>query len=534
MIGSLGKGRLRRFAAPLCALGLVAGAAVARLCVLGALLPSSLFVLGALPPSAALAQDLVVMLEAAPQTLDPVYATDATGVRISHQLLFDTLLTLGDDLQTAPGLAERWERLSPTRYRFHLKAGVTFHDGTPLTAEDVVYTFQSLMAPETASPYGPALREKIAAVIALDAATVEVELSAPYASILSDLALPIRSRNAGPDRPLLGTGPFRFAGRSPNEIVLERNDTYHRGPPGVARVVFKVVSDESTRLLKLRKGDIDLAINAVPLDKLAWFQRPPLSRNYEVLEAPGLSYQYLGFNLEDPVLADARVRRAIAHAIDVDALIHYRQRGHSFRAVGLLSPTNPFALAGAVPPAYDPELAARLLDEAGHPLRDGRRFALTYKTSTDRSAVVQARAVQSDLRKVGIELAVRSYEWGTFYEDVQKGNFQMFSLRWVGVSDPDFFYELFHSSRMPPAGRNRVRYRNPEVDRLLERGRVTADPEARREIYNAVQRALLRDLPYVSLWHNNNIAVVSRKLSGFRLHPTGGFHYLPAVRKAER
>jgi peptide/nickel transport system substrate-binding protein len=252
------------------------------------------------------------------------------------------------------------------------------------------------------------------------------------------------------------------------------------------------------------------------------------------MEAPGLSYQYLGFNLDDPVLSDVRVRRAIALAIDVDALIRYRQQGHSTRAAGLLLPDNPYALPAAAPPKHDPAQAAKLLDAAGFPLTNGNRFALTYKTSTDRAAVIQARAIQSDLRQVGVEVAVRAYEWGTFYEDVQKGNFQLFSLRWVGVSDPDFYYELFHSSRVPPDGRNRVRYRNLEVDQLLEEGRVTSDATRRRETYFAVQRALLRDLPYLSLWHNHNVAVVSRDIEGFRLHPTGGFQHLVEVHRIGR
>lgn len=477
------------------------------------------------------AHELVVMLEAAPKTLDPVYATDAYGVRIAQQLIFEPLVQLGDDLTIVPALAERWQRIAPTRYRFYLARKARFHDGSPVEAADVVYTLESLMAPETASPYGPALRDKIAAVRVVDAHTVDFELRAPFAAFLSELTIPIRSRRAGEDRPLLGSGPFRFARRSPNEIVLERNPDYHRGPAGVERIVFKVVKDENTRVLKLRKGSIDLAINALPLDKVAQFRQGLLGERFTVLEAPGLSYQYLGFNLQDPILSNPLVRRAIAHAIDVDTLITHRQKGHSRRAAGLLPPGSPYELSDAEFPPHDPALAASLLDEAGYGAINGSRFKISYKTSTDRSAVIQARVIQNDLRKVGIEMIVRSYEWGTFYEDIQKGNFQLFSLRWVGVSDPDFYYELFHSSRHPPHGRNRVRYANPQVDRLLEAGRTALDEGQRRRIYHEVQRILARDLPYISLWHNNNIAVVSKALTGFRLHPTGGFHYLPQVRK---
>lgn len=492
--------------------------------------------LAALPvagrPALAATPPLLVMLEAAPKTLDPLYATDATGVRISHQLLFETLVRLDDGLELAPGIATGWERLTPTRYRFTIAQGVRFHDGTPLDAGDVVYTLETLMSRELGSPYGSVLREKIKGVRAVGAHAVEIDLKAPYAAFLSDLIVPVRSGAAGRERPLVGSGPFRFERQSVNEIVLARNAAYHGTPPLTGQVVFKVVHDANTRLLKLQKGSIDLAVNVLPLDKLALFQRAPLKARFSVLEAPGLSYQYLGFNLRDPVLAKRKVRRAIAHAIDVEALIVHRQKGHSTRATGLFPAGSPYALEDVPPIPHDPARAARLLDEAGYPLRDGVRFRLNYKTSTERSAVIQARVIQSDLRKVGIAVEVRSYEWGTYYEDISKGNFQLFSLRWIGVNDPDFDYELFHSSRVPPLGRNRGHFSDPRVDRLLEEGRLEGDPARRRRIYHDVARILYEELPYIPLWHNNNVAIVSRRVSGFRLHPTGGFQHLPEARKS--
>lgn len=483
-------------------------------------------------PSGSRERPLVVMLGSEPATLDPLLATDANGVRISHQLIFETLVRLDDNLEIVPGLA-RWQRLTPTHYRFRVTGGVRFHNGAALTAEDAVYTLRRFMAPEVASPYGGALREKIAAVQVLDDATFEVRLNAPYAAFLSDLILPVVSSQQGaiptPWGDLNGSGPFRFESREVGKIVLVRNPDY-RVPAGVARVVLKVVKDESTRLLKFRKGDVHLGINVLPLDKLVRFQRPPLKRKYRILEAPGLSYQYLGFNLADPVLSKHAVRKALAHAINVEALIEHRQKGHSTRATGLLAPGSPYADPALQPIPYDPQRARRLLDEAGFPQRDGPRFSLTYKTSTDRSAVIQARIIQSDLRSVGIELEVRSYEWATFYHDIRKGNFQLYSLRWIGVSDPAFLYELLHSRRTPPLGRNRGGYASPVVDALLERARLEPDFAKRRDLYRQVHRRVYADLPYLSLWHNNNVAIVSRALEGMRLHPSGGFEHLAAVR----
>jgi peptide/nickel transport system substrate-binding protein len=495
-----------------------------------------LALLTATPQARAAGPALVVMIDSEPATLDPLRATDAYGARISHQLIFEPFVRLGDDLSFQPGLA-RWERLGPTRYRFTLPAGRRFHNGAPLTAADAVYTLERFMAPEVGSPYGAVLREEIAALKQTGPLAFEVALKASYAGFLSHLALPVLSRQADgvptPWGDLNGSGPFRFERRDAGEIVLARNEAYPT-PAGAAQVVFKIVHDESTRVLKMQKGDIDLAINVLPLDKVAAFQRPPLSRAYTVQEAPALSFQYLGFNLRDPILADVRVRRAIAQAIDVELLVQRRHLGHSEAATGLLPPGSPYADAGLRPYAHDPAAAARLLDEAGHPLREGRRFRLSYKTSTDRSAVIQARVIQNDLRKVGIEVEVRSYEWGTFYNDILHGNFQLYSLRWIGVSDPDFLVELLHSQHAPPDGSNRGRYANPRVDALLEAARLAPDPARRAELYREVHRIAYVDLPYLPMWHNNNIAIVSRAWTGFRLHPSGGFEHLGEMRPAAR
>ncbi|MDH4224790.1 MAG: ABC transporter substrate-binding protein [Deltaproteobacteria bacterium] len=514
---------------------------------------------------------LVVALEAAPQTLHPFFATDATGVRISHQLLYRTLVGLGDHLEIIPGAARSWQKTTPTHYRFQMAPGERFSDGSPVEAQDAAATFHALMDPAQASPYGAMLRQKIRRVWASGPMTLEMELTAPYASLLADLILPVVSRKGlaspapGPDEEIqppemrmpLGSGPFVLESWEPGHIVLKRSprggmdnpakdaarkkadrpekaDRPKKGNPrGAARLEFKVVTDANTRLLKFRKGDVDLAVNAMPLEKIKLFTLAPLSAAYRVMEAPGLSYQYLGFNLTSKPLDDPRVRRAIAMAVNLPALIARRQAGHSTPATGLFPQTSPWSRPpGPQDPVFNPDEAARLLDNAGYPLREGERFRLEYKTTTDRSAVAQARAISADLARVGIHVEVRSFEWGTYYQDIQRGNFQLFSLRWIGVTDPDFLFDLYHSGQIPPVGKNRNRYRNPRVDRLLEAGRLEQNPVRRAAIYGQAQEILAADLPVVPMWHNNNIAVVNRRVHGFRLHPSGGFQYLPLAYKS--
>jgi peptide/nickel transport system substrate-binding protein len=235
----------------------------------------------------------------------------------------------------------------------------------------------------------------------------------------------------------------------------------------------------------------------------------------------------MGLNLTSPILKDIRVRRAIAHSIDREGIIKNILRGSATLATGVLPPSH-WAYAPDVRAyPYDPGAAKRLLKQANYPLP----LHLSYKTSQNELARRVAEAIQHQLSAVGIEVDLRTYEWGTFYADIKSGNFQLYTLSWVGVNDPDFYFNLFHSESFPPAGANRGRYRSPGIDRLLEDGRQTTDTERRAKIYRLVQRQIAEDLPYVSLWHPKNIVVRKRNLEGFVLYPGGDLISLKSIRR---
>ena len=475
---------------------------------------------------------LRVAIEDTPRTLDPRFATDAHGQRISRHLLYNSLVQHGYDLELVPDLAERWEMPSPETYVFHLRRDAVFHDGHPLDADDVVFTFEHLMDPTTGAPVGTALREKIAAIELLDEYTVRFTLTRPSSGFLTTIITAIVPKHlvqSGVDlgEQPVGTGPFRLLSRSPNRLVLVPHDAYHDGAPQLDELVFEVVRDAGTRFLKLHKGELDVLINALPEHQIDALLAPPLAADYRVVESPGVNYNYLAFNLADPVLARREVRRAIALARDIDALIEHRLHGHATRSRALLPPASPFLDSGLPLVEHDPTRARELLDGAGFPDPDGAgpapRLTLELKTSNKATAVGNARVIQAQLAKVGIRIELRSYEWGTFYGDIQSGNFQLTMMRWVGVTDPDFYYEIFHSSQVPPAGRNRGNYRNPELDALLEAGRFTLEPDEQKRIYREVQHLVADDLPYVSLWHLNNVAVLHRRVKGYRQNPKAGY-----------
>ncbi|HWR97135.1 MAG TPA: ABC transporter substrate-binding protein [Candidatus Methanoperedens sp.] len=474
---------------------------------------------------------LVVGLEANPTNLDPRLATGAAAVRLIP-LLFNSLLRLDPAGEPAPELALSWESPSPTEYVLHLRDGVRFHDGRPLTAADVKYTYDWMRDPKNHSPNQGALAV-VAAVEAPDPATVRFTLREPFASFLQNLTLGIVPAHLGDapgfaDAPV-GSGPFRWGEWQPGErLVVLAFDGAWEARPRLDRVVFRIVANETTRLLEARRGRIDLLWNNVPPYAVPFLRE---GRDLAVTTRPGITYQYLGFNLGDKILGDVRVRRAIAHAVDRERIVRALYFGLARPATTLLAPEN-WAHAGDVPVfGHDPALARRLLDEAGFPPRpDGSRFALSYKTSTDRQGIEMADLIAEDLAAVGIRVERRSYEWGTFYGDIKAGNFQLYSLRWVGITDPDQLHYVFHSASVPPAGANRGRYANAEVDRLLEASRRESDSEARRAQFAEAQRLIAADCVYVSLWHPDDIYALATRFEGFEPYPGGQYTSLKKVR----
>jgi peptide/nickel transport system substrate-binding protein len=286
-----------------------------------------------------------------------------------------------------------------------------------------------------------------------------------------------------------------------------------------------VVPDAITESLELEKGSGDVAINSLPMDSLPVLATRP---NLKVEDVPGTQVQYLAFNLRDPLLKDARVRQAIACAIDRSLIIRTLMLGHAQPAESLL-PASHWAWSGDVARYdYDPARAARLLDEAGHaPDANGIRFHLAMKTSNDEGIRLLAAVLQQQLAKVGIALDLRSYEYATFYSDVTRGAFQMYSLRWIGGNEqPDIFSYAFSTARFSPKGANRSHYSNAQLDALLDDAAQSEDAARRRADYAEAQQILARDLPAINLWYRDTIVVHNRRLTRVVPTPSGSYTFL--------
>ena len=474
---------------------------------------------------------LRVDLDTSPLSLDPRYGTDAVSGRI-NELVFDSLAHIDAHGVISGSLAETIERPEPTQLLFHLRRGVRFSDGRALTSRDVKYTYDSVLAPAALSPKRGDMAA-LAAVEAPDEFTIKFITSRPYASAMQWALLGVvpYGTPAPPghhDKPPPGSGPFRLKEFVRDEwIILDRNPYRPANPSAVSGIAFKVVPDPTVGALELLKGIAQFAENNLPPALVAYLRgRDGLN----VMQAAGSSYQYMEFNFRDPILADRRVRRAIAMAIDRQAIVASIMRGTARVATGMLAPEN-WAYEADVPRyPYDPQVASRLLDAAGHPLRaDGKRFTLAYTTTQGQERRLLAEAFAAMLAKVGIELRIRTYEWPTFYSDIQRGNFDVTSMAWIGINDPHHYYMVFDSAMTPPKGLNRSGYSNPDMDRLLEAGEAALDPARRKSIYSRVQKLAAQDLPYISLWWQDNIAVMNHAVNGFEPFPNGSLRSLARV-----
>jgi peptide/nickel transport system substrate-binding protein len=479
---------------------------------------------------------LVIALPGAPTSIDPRLATDAYGEQVL-QMTHAFLVKRDAAGNPLPDLAETWEERSPTEIVFRLRKGARFQDGREVTSADVRYTFEWILDPGNRSPHR-ATYDKILKIEAPDPRTVVVRLKEPFAPFLVGMARGIVPAGSGARgyTPVPGAGPYRVVDFQADEAVaLSRFDGYHGRLPAVAKAVVKFIPDSNVRFLELKKGSVNFVLNGVEPDLLPAALENP---NLVMEEATGSNVSYLGFNLRDRILSDARVRRAIALAIDRQAILRTIWKGHADPADSILPPGFWAHAEGLPPLRHDPAEAMRLLDLAGYGDPDGDgptpRFSLTYKTSQNELRRRIAAVIQEQLRQVGIGVEVQSREWGTFFSDIRKGSFQLYSLTWVGIADPDICYYAFHSGQVPPEGANRGRYVNPELDRLVEAGRREPSRPKRKEIYRKVQLLLSRDLPVLPLWVNRNILLRDRRLTGFTLTPDEDYTSVKNMRIAGR
>lgn len=466
-------------------------------------------------------------LESLPLRLDPRFATDATSSRI-NRLLFERLVDFDETARFVPRLAN-WKELNACHYRFVLKADrALFHSGEKLTADDVVATYRSILNEATGSPHRASL-VNIKRIEAVDAQTVDFYLHRAdpmFPALLVIGILPARQieqaqANGGiVDGFPIGSGSFAiesYADQVLLQLVRRRDSQLFE---------FLRVPSPEVRVLKLINGEIDLLQNDLLPELENYLTQQP---QINVTRAQGTNYAYLGFNLDDPVLKDRNVRLAIAHAIDRESIIRFLYNGTAHPADALFPAYHWMANPDIKAPDYRPERARELIQRAGYSIE--HPLELSFKTSTNPFSLRVMTLIQRQLMDVGIHVRLQSYDWGTFFGDIREGRFQMFSLQWVGIKTPDIFDYIFHSNSIPPNGANRGRYINYQVDDLLDKAKETQELTERIQLYQAAQKIIADDLPYISLWHVNHFAAFRDTIEGYELAADGNFDSLTQIER---
>ena len=470
---------------------------------------------------AASAQTITVAMGADPVTFDLHNTNDQPTSQVSRQI-YDTLVVQNENLEIEPGLAESWEAVTDTSWVFNIREGVTWHNGDPFTAHDIVWTYERFMTLPAQSAF---LLDSVTSVTAPDDYTVEIELEYPFAPILNHLAhssLGIMNQNAveaaGDDygtSVVVGTGPFTFdSWQTADRLVLQRNDNWWGGDVMPETLVFRPIPEGSVRGIELETGGVDIAYTLPPADA----RRVEASANAHLEAVRTLSTAYVGFNVEKPPFNNPLVRQAINHAIDIDLIVDTIYAGQAVRANSPISSDVFGANENLEPYTYDPELARELLAEAGY--ADG--FSTSIWTNDNPQRVEIAQIVQAELANIGIQVDVQVVEWGTYLDDTAAGLHDMFILGWVTVTgDADYgLYALFHSSQFGAPG-NRTFYANERVDELLDAARVETDPDARVALYHEAQEIIQEDAPWIFLTVTTEEHGVSNAIEGFTPHPAG-------------
>ncbi len=460
-------------------------------------------------------------LASGPVNLDPRFATDATSERV-NRLLYARLTELDDASLPVASMAS-WQMLSATHYRFTLLPGRRpFLSGRLPQADDVVASYRYVLDAKNLSPHRQSI-SLIQTVRAVDEQTVDFELGYAdplFPAYLAIAILPQELISAGHDFKTLpgGSGNFELVETDgQHNVLLKRRED--------GRLIrLQQVKDPTVRVLKLLNHEVDLLQNDIS---------PEISRylrnhsGIKALQGRGTNFTYIGFNMNDSATGNPLIREAIALAIDRQSIIDFVFNGEAQLAEAIFPADHWAGNNMLLPRTFNPDRSRQLLLSAGFDQQNP--LQISYKTSSDPFRIKLATVIQSQLKQAGIEVTIQSYDWGTFFGDIKAGNFQMYSLSWVGIKTPDIFNYVFHSASLPPAGANRGRYNSARVDSLLDSIRQQQTLQQQQPVFRQVQQILHDELPYIPLWYEDQKAFMSERISGYHVSADGNYDALNDV-----
>lgn len=476
------------------------------------------------------------------RSFNPLVTTDLNTIEVNYYMLFTPLLGYDESYEPRPYLASSWE-LDSAGVTFHLNDDVRWHDGRPLSAYDVEFTFARAKDVETASVLSSAYLDLVESAEVIDSFTIRFQFSRPHARpldgfwwppvpkhLLSEVP-PAEMARADYNRRPVGSGPFRFGRWESGEyVILERSPDFPEslgGPAMLDRVIIRFIPEPATLLSETLTGNIDVN-GSVYAHQAEEIERTPGTR---LLSFPSREYYYIGWNTRVPFLGDRRVRRALTMSIDRQQLIDALVSGYARPAIGTIAPWHPM-YADIEPLPYDPERAAALLAEVGWSDRDGdgflediegTPFRFTLMTNQENPIRVDiAQVVQAQLGRIGIDVEVLTLEWQTLLARHRSREFEGVVQSWVLDNfrvDPA---SLFHSSQADrPGSYNRSGLEDAQVDRLIEAAMGTTDPSEARELWAQFSIALQDAQPFTFLMWLDELAVVSQRIRGVEMDARG-------------
>lgn len=459
-----------------------------------------------------------IAMKADPKTLDPQKSIDTMSNK-SITLIYDTLLDLDENLNLKPNLAESWERLDDCNVVFHLKKGVKFHNGEELKAEDVKFTLErAASSPQTLYLFKP-----ITKVTVIDDYTVQVTTDKPFGALLNNLAAVqggIVSKKAvleyGDDyvNHPVGTGQYKLKEWLPgNKIVFEGFKDAYQGAPNFEELTYLTIPEVSNRMIALETGEVDVAFDIGIMDK----ETIENSNNLELVEVESPALLYLGFDQTNPIYQNKKLREAIAYAIDNQTFVDVVFRGSAVAGDSPLPKASPAYNGNVKKYNQDIEKAKKLLAEAGYP----NGLDIELWCMDDGPRVDMCVIIQDQLKKIGINVEIKIFEFGAYVSKTALPNKELYFLSWNSSGDGDVaLYPLFHSSQHGAPG-NRSFYSNKEVDKLLDKARVSVDEEERRSLYKEVQNILQEDLAIYALAYPKINLAKNKELKGLIFKKNG-------------
>lgn len=467
--------------------------------------------------------NLVAAIAGEPDQLDPHKTTAYFSFEVLENV-FDTLVAPDANLEMRPALAESWG-VSPNQlvWTFHLRHGVAFHDGSPFTADDVVYSYRRIIDQKLANA------DKFSAVTnvsAVDPSTVRITLKQPTPNLLTNLGgfkgVAIVQRHNVESGQIathpIGTGPFAFAGqKSGDAITLKANPTYWAGAPKISGVTFRFISEPSTALSALQAGEIDWT-DSIPPQRVAALKDDD---SITLATTPSNDYWYLALNEARPPWNDVRVRQAIAYAIDRDAIVQATSYGTAVANQLAIPKGNPWYTPYDTY-RHDIEKAKSLLDEAGAAPKNLDMLVTTEYPET----VTAAQIIADNLAPLGITVNIRTVDFATWLDEQNNGHFDMLMMGWLGNIDPDDFYYAQHHT---DGSSNAQKFSNLEVDRLLDAGRVETNRNARADDYAKAATIIADQVSYLYLYNPSVIQAWTTRLSNYEARRDGAVRFSTAT-----